>query len=76
MTLTVSTGTGQASDAALGSEGSNTDETQSVSGSLAYTIADGVSATFGYTDVNNDDEGTTVDANSGSSWYIGATVSF
>jgi len=76
MTLTVSTGTGQASDAALGSEGSNTDETQSVSGSLAYTIADGVSATFGFTDVNNDDEGTTVDANSGSSWYLGATVSF
>jgi len=76
MTLTVSTGTGKASDAAIGSEGSETDETSSVSGSLAYTIADGISATFGYTDVDNSDESAGVDGNSGSSWYIGATVSF
>jgi len=76
MTLTVSTGAGKGSDGALGAEGAETDETRNVSASIAYTIADGVSATIGYTDVDNTDEGSSVVGNSGSSWYIGATVSF
>jgi hypothetical protein len=76
MTMTVSGGAGKASDAALGSEGSGSDETRNVSGSIAYTIADGISATIGYTDVENTNDGTSVVGNSGSSWYIGATVSF
>ena len=76
MTLTVSSGAGKAADAALGSAGSGSDETRNVSGSVAYTIADGISATFGYTDVDNTDDGTSIVGNSGSSWYIGATVSF
>jgi len=76
MTMTVSGGAGKASDGALAAVGANTDETRNVSASIAYTIADGVSATIGYTDVENSDEGTSIPGNSGSSWYIGATVSF
>ena len=76
MTLTVSAGSGSAADGALAAAGASTDETQNVSGSIAYTIADGVSATLGYTDVENTNDGTSVVGNSGSSWYIGATVSF
>jgi len=76
MTLTVSGGSGEADDAALGSAGSGDDSTQNVSGSIAYTIVDGIVGTIGYTDVENTDDGTSVAGNSGSSWYIGATVSF
>jgi len=76
MTLTVSGGRGKAQDGALGSEGADNDETTNASSSIAYTIADGVSATFGYTDVNNHADGAKIASNSGSSWYIGATVSF
>ena len=76
MTLTISSGKGVAQDAALGSEGSGTDQTDNNSASIAYTIADGVSATFGYTDVDNQDDGSGISGNSGSSWYVGATVSF
>jgi len=76
MTLTISSGAGKAADGALGAAGAGSDETRNVSGSVAYTVADGISATFGYTDVDNTDEGTSIVGNSGSSWYIGATVSF
>jgi hypothetical protein len=76
MTMTLSTGGGKAADAALGTEGSGNDETRNISGSIAYTIADGISATIGYTDVENTNDGTNVSGNSGSSWYVGATVSF
>jgi hypothetical protein len=76
MTLTISSGAGKAADEALGTAGSGSDETRNVSGSVAYTVADGISATFGYTDVDNTDDGTAIAGNSGSSWYIGATVSF
>jgi len=53
MTMTVSGGAGKAADGALGAQGGGSDETRSVSGSIAYTVADGISATFGYTDVDN-----------------------
>jgi len=77
MTLTISTGSGEAADStALGTAGSGSDSTNNVSGSVAYTIADGISATFGYTDVENSSDGTSASSNSGSSWYVGATVSF
>ena len=76
MTLVVSGGSGSADDAALGSEGSGDDTTQNVSGSIDYTIVDGIVATIGYTDVENSDDGTSIAGNSGSSWYIGAAVSF
>ena len=47
-----------------------------MSASIDYTIASGVKATLGYTDVTNRDDGTDAPSNSGSSWYIGASLSF
>jgi len=77
MTLTVSMVQGDASDStALGTAGAGSDEHSSISGSIGYAVADGISATIGYTDVDNTNDGTLSTANSGSSWYVGATVSF
>jgi hypothetical protein len=77
LTMTVSMVSGEAADStALGTAGASTDETKNVSGSVAYAVADGISATIGYTDVDNTDEAANVVGNSGTSWYVGATVSF
>jgi len=56
--------------------GSNTDSYESVSASVDYVVAPGVTATFGYTTEDAQDENTSLTANSGSSWYIGANITF
>jgi len=76
ITFSVGVVDGEGKDGAIGSNGSKTDTSESVSGSLDYTVASGVTATIGYTDVSNQDEGTSLSAHSGSSWYVGANVSF
>jgi hypothetical protein len=76
MTFNIGMVDGEAKDGAAGSDGTNTDTHESVSASIDYAVAAGVTATLGYTDVSNQDEGVSKTANSGSSWYIGANVSF
>jgi predicted porin len=76
LTFTVNVTDGEAKDEAIGSNGAGVDSTETVSASAAYTIASGVTATLGYTDVSNSNEGAAIPANSGSSWYVGASVSF
>ena len=66
----------EAKDGTEGSAGTNTDTLESLSASVDYTVADGVTATVGYTDVSAGNEGASVSGNSGSSWYIGANISF
>ena len=51
------------------------DSHDEVNASLTYAVASGVSAVIGYTTVEQNDEGVT-DTTGGSSWYIGATMSF
>jgi hypothetical protein len=46
------------------------------SASVSYTIASGVSGILGYSDRERDQDGTTSTDHSGTSWYIGALVSF
>ena len=53
---------------------SDTRDTQSAS--IAYAVASGVTATLGYTDIDDVNEGVASTNTSGSSWYVGATVSF
>jgi len=60
----------------LGSAGSLTDAHEAVSASIDYTVASGVTATLGYTTEDAKDEDLAKTANSGSSWYIGANISF
>ena len=51
------------------------DSHDEVNASITYAVASGVSAIMGYTNVDQNDEGASDDTG-GSSWYIGATMSF
>ena len=44
--------------------------------SVGYAVTSGVSATIGYSDRSRSTENTANPTNSGTSWYIGADVSF
>jgi len=77
MVFTVSMSDGDSKDNVLGANTDLTEDSfESMSASIDYTIASGVKATLGYTDVTNRDDGTDAPSNSGSSWYIGASLSF
>ena len=52
------------------------DEKTHTSASIDYVIASGVTGTIGYRDQEGTDEGTVQTEASGSSWYIGANISF
>ena len=75
--FTVSISDGDAKDNVLGANSDTTEDSmESTSASIDYTVASGVTATLGYTDVTNSDDGTDAPSNSGSSWYVGASLSF
>ena len=64
-------------DEAYGTAGSGVkDEKTQTSASIDYVIASGVTGTLGYRDQEGADEGTVQTEASGSSWYIGANISF
>jgi hypothetical protein len=68
---------GDAKDiATLGSAGSNTDEYNKQAASVSYTVASGVTAIIGFSNEERVDEGNVTKSQSGSTWYVGATVSF
>ena len=69
--------TGEGKDEALGTAATSSADTRDSQGaSIDYAVASGVTATLGYTDVTNSDDGTDAPSNSGSSWYVGASLSF
>jgi len=77
MTFTLSMVDGEGKDTTtFGNQGEGQDSYESVAASVDYTVASGVTATLGYTSEDAQDEGVSKSANSGSSWYIGANVSF
>jgi hypothetical protein len=76
MTMSVGMVDSEAKDGTEGSDGTNTDTLESLSASVDYVVAGGVTATVGYTDVSAGNEGASVSGNSGSSWYVGANISF
>ena len=64
-------------DEAYGTAGTGVkDEKSHTSASVDYVIASGVTGTLGYRDQEGTDEGTVQTEASGSSWYIGANISF
>jgi len=68
---------GEGTDETLGTAASSSADTyQKTAASIDYVVAPGVTATLGWSDSTNDDEGSTSAGNSGVSWYIGANVSF
>jgi len=68
---------GEGTDSTLGSQGSGSaDSYNKTAASIDYVIAPGVTGTLGWSDSDSEDEGVATAAKSGSSWYIGANVSF
>ena len=77
MTFNVGMADGEATDVAIGTTASGKKDTyQSVGASVDYTIASGVTGTAGFTSVDTQDEGDAMKTYSGSSWYVGANISF
>ena len=75
ITLALGMTSGEGKDGAFGTAGTTDDSMDSTSASVTYAVASGVSAVIGYTtvDAKNEAVNTTDD---GSSWYIGASMSF
>ena len=71
----VTAGEGNDGDIAANASGSD-DSYDATSASISYAVASGVTAVLGWTDVSRDDNGSAASDASGSSWYVGATVSF
>jgi len=77
MTFNVGYVNGEAKGAALGeSQATKADTYSETDASVDLVVADGVTATVGYKDQARESAGTAMTGNSGTSWYIGANVSF
>jgi len=59
----------------IGTAGTTTDSIDKTSASVSYAVASGVTAVLGYSTVESSNEGVS-DSTDGSSWYIGANMSF
>jgi hypothetical protein len=75
ITMNVGVVSGTATDNIFAGTDTATDAHDEVNASLTYAVASGVSAILGYTTVDQNDEGGSA-TTGGSSWYIGATMSF
>ena len=75
LTFNVGLAQGNATDNTIGTTGGSSDSKDTTSASVSYAVASGVTAILGYTTVDASDEGDTTSAD-GSSWYIGANMSF
>jgi len=77
ITFNIGMSTGDAVDETIGAVASSSEDSKDkVSASVDYVIASGVTGTVGYRSEESKDEGTASKTHSGSSWYVGATVSF
>ena len=69
--------TSSSTDEGYGTAGTGVkDEKTHTSASIDYVIASGVTGTVGYRDQEGSSEGVTQTEASGSSWYVGANISF
>jgi hypothetical protein len=77
MTFAIGMASGEGNDGTLGSVSSGSADTyDSLGASVDYVVAPGVTATFGYSDTEEKSNATATTASSGTSWYIGANISF
>jgi len=75
ITLAVGVTSGEGKDSDFGSTTTADDSKDTMSGSVTYAVASGVSAVVGYLTEDHQDNGASDDTG-GSSWYVGATMSF
>jgi hypothetical protein len=76
LTMNVGFVNGTAVDNIFGGTDTTEDSHEEVNASVTYAVASGVSAILGYTTVDKSDENAASGGTGGSSWYIGATMSF
>ena len=78
ITFNLGYASGEGTDSRLGvvATAASGDSYTQTAASVGYAITDGVSATIGYSDRSRSTENTANPASSGTSWYIGADVSF
>ena len=76
MTFKLSYKDGSVDEADLASDGSVEDAKTTMAASVDYAVASGVTATIGYMDHADKYNGADVTGNSGTAWYVGATISF
>ena len=77
ITFNVGASSGDAKDESIGTTASTVeDSVDKVGASIDYVVASGVTATVGYRDQDVNEEGASSATHSGTSWYVGATVSF
>jgi len=77
ITFNVGMTAADAKDEALGTAATSIEDSyDTVGASVDYVIASGVTGTVGFTNAESRDEGIDINSASGSSWYIGALVSF
>ena len=75
LTFNVGFASGTSKDSATaGTKGTTEDSEDTVSASISYAVASGVTAYLGYSDKDAEDDGSSAD--DGSAWYIGANMSF
>jgi len=75
ITMNLGLVSGSAVDNIFAGTDTKEDSHDEVNASITYAVASGVSAIMGYTNVDQNDEGASDDTG-GSSWYVGATMSF
>jgi predicted porin len=75
ITLALGVTSGEGKDSDFGDTTTADDSKDSMSGSVTYAVASGVSAVVGYLTEDHQDNGASA-TTGGSSWYVGATMSF
>ena len=75
ITLAIGVTSGEGKDSNFGATVTTDDAKDTMSGSVTYAVASGVSAVVGYLTEDHQDNGASA-TTGGSSWYVGATMSF
>ena len=76
ITFNVGVVSGEGQDShTIGTAGTTDDSYDKTSASVSYAVASGVTAILGYSDVDSSNDGVN-DNTDGSSWYVGANMSF
>lgn len=76
ITLSVGYTSGEGKDSeTLGTAGTTEDALDTLGAGISYAVASGVTANIGYKEVDSQNDGSS-DTKGGSSWYVGASMSF
>jgi len=76
ITLSIGYTSGEGKDSTtLGTAGTTEDASDTLGAGISYAVASGVTANIGFKDVDSQNDGSS-DTKSGSSWYVGASMSF